>query len=424
MLTAGSCLGAGTYIKKAVSSETLTSKVSHNKSIDKLSVQDFGAVGDGIQDDTLAIQSCIDAIIDNGGGTVYFPKGNYLISRSGSDVIYEREVQHCLKVEGNNVHLQLDEEATLKIADKQAKDEKITAIRIGDKTGQLGSNFLLSGAGKIDADWRKQSSNAIEKFHAQILHSSAIIVFGKLQNITIQDLTISGSQGNGIFIASPDTDINSRMKNVTVQDVIITDCAEGIVWLDADDVTIKGCEIDVFLQDGIEPARFCTNYKIIDNIIKSVGPKNHAIDLYGGDNGLVENNVIYNSGMNIGVGLRIENETQNVVVRNNILNNSSIFIDPAGKVNKNITLENNTFNNPFPDHPSIRLYRLEEHAEILNVIIKNNQIKESDGSSIYISNWCENVSIENNLIEGCNTSFNECIKIKSENVRLLNNSIR
>ena len=45
-----------------------------------INVQDFGAVGDGIQDDTAAIQAAIDAVQSQGGGTVYLPQGDYLIS--------------------------------------------------------------------------------------------------------------------------------------------------------------------------------------------------------------------------------------------------------------------------------------------------------------------------------------------------------
>lgn len=41
---------------------------------DVVSVKDFGAVGDGVADDTSAIQ----AAIDNGGGVVYFPDGTYI----------------------------------------------------------------------------------------------------------------------------------------------------------------------------------------------------------------------------------------------------------------------------------------------------------------------------------------------------------
>lgn len=43
-------------------------------------VTDYGAVGDGITDDTISINTAISAAIANGGGTIYFPMGKYLVS--------------------------------------------------------------------------------------------------------------------------------------------------------------------------------------------------------------------------------------------------------------------------------------------------------------------------------------------------------
>lgn len=48
-------------------------------SLDWFNVQDYGAVGDGITDDTSAIQSTINACSSAGGGTVYFPAGIYIV---------------------------------------------------------------------------------------------------------------------------------------------------------------------------------------------------------------------------------------------------------------------------------------------------------------------------------------------------------
>src|SRR5699024_3341180 len=42
---------------------------------------DFGIVGDGVTDDTLAIQSALDYAKDN-GGELFLPEGTYLISSS------------------------------------------------------------------------------------------------------------------------------------------------------------------------------------------------------------------------------------------------------------------------------------------------------------------------------------------------------
>lgn len=44
-----------------------------------VNVKDFGAVGDGVHDDTVAIQAAISSL-ENSGGTVFFPLGTYIVS--------------------------------------------------------------------------------------------------------------------------------------------------------------------------------------------------------------------------------------------------------------------------------------------------------------------------------------------------------
>jgi hypothetical protein len=56
------------------------SRTVHQKLQEWLSVKDFGAVGDGVANDTAAIQATIDAAYAMGGNTVYFPSGTYLSS--------------------------------------------------------------------------------------------------------------------------------------------------------------------------------------------------------------------------------------------------------------------------------------------------------------------------------------------------------
>jgi len=49
-----------------------------------VSVKDFGAVGDGVVDDTVSIQAAIDALSPL-GGTLWFPKGSYIVSDANAD---------------------------------------------------------------------------------------------------------------------------------------------------------------------------------------------------------------------------------------------------------------------------------------------------------------------------------------------------
>jgi len=55
-------------------------------------VEEYGAVHDGVTDDTEAIQDTINDCADNGGGTVYFPNGVYLIAGAlKNDVVFGAE---------------------------------------------------------------------------------------------------------------------------------------------------------------------------------------------------------------------------------------------------------------------------------------------------------------------------------------------
>ncbi len=71
-----------------------------------VNVKDFGAKGDGSNDDTSAIQAAVDSLYENnfGGGTVFFPPGQYLIKgATGSGDTYEgRVMKNGIFLRGEN----------------------------------------------------------------------------------------------------------------------------------------------------------------------------------------------------------------------------------------------------------------------------------------------------------------------------------
>lgn len=72
---------------------------------ESVSVKDFGAVGDGVTDDTAAIQAAVDSI-KNVGGVIYVPSGTYLcnVTIDGSQTVdmYGDGVSSILKSNVNN----------------------------------------------------------------------------------------------------------------------------------------------------------------------------------------------------------------------------------------------------------------------------------------------------------------------------------
>jgi len=65
------------YFLLNTSLHTIVAQSSLNSQ--SFNVKDFGAVGNGTVDDAVAIQKTLNAANSAGGGTVYFPTGNYLI---------------------------------------------------------------------------------------------------------------------------------------------------------------------------------------------------------------------------------------------------------------------------------------------------------------------------------------------------------
>lgn len=108
------------------------------KQQERVSVKDFGAVGDGSTDDTVAIQAAIDSVEAQGGGTVHFPEGTYIVSDT-------------LTIDNNGVFLLGDAHPVVEQLYQTTVEPKGSVIKLADGAFNTSSKpiveFIYQGTG-------------------------------------------------------------------------------------------------------------------------------------------------------------------------------------------------------------------------------------------------------------------------------------
>jgi hypothetical protein len=149
---------------------------------DTLSVKDFGAVGNGVADDTAAIQATIDALPTT-GGEVYFPRGTYLIGAS-------------LATTKNNVRLRGEGSSYLNTAASEiVTSSSIICLDLGSATATNHSGSQLENLG-----FRDLSGTALGAIRVRRMNHV------RLANVSVNSFTIGYAvqlDGTGDAIVLP-----------------------------------------------------------------------------------------------------------------------------------------------------------------------------------------------------------------------------
>ena len=213
-----------------------------------LNIQEYGATGDKKQKVTAIIQRTIDLVHQQGGGTVYFPPGDYL---SGTVVLKD------------NVNIYLESGATL-LASRDAEDYQ-TAFKIikqnPNNNPNIAStpvllyandaeNITLSGGGKIhgQAERKYVDYDAVDTFiekeialarksgvemkrYVKIPPITYLFFFENCNQIKIQDLQFVESQAWTIHF--------KWSKNIFIDNVYVQSSLNAGV--NSDGIDIDGC---------------------------------------------------------------------------------------------------------------------------------------------------------------------------------------
>ena len=177
------------------SNEVRESNTALEKGIEvsALSVKDYGAVGDGVNDDRQAIQDTIDAAAKGlGGGKVYFPEGTYLVK----EIVFLR----------SHTHIEVHEKATILNGINIKNHPSIVFMTglftdDGDQVEWEPTEDISYSGGTIDMNGALNEERTKAK-NLPLINSSGAFAIGNSKNVTISNVTFKDSyQGHAIQIA-------------------------------------------------------------------------------------------------------------------------------------------------------------------------------------------------------------------------------
>lgn len=175
-----------------------------------LQVKDYSAKGDGVTDDTTAIQNAIDDTYAKGGGTVFIPDGTYLVNP---------DVSINMK---NNTRLNLSDNAALQATATSSTTNAVVKIKNITDVEVVG--------GKIIGDRVTHTGTKGEWGMGIELDDSS--------NISISNISISNCWGDGIYAGSnSESGYNS---NVIIENFKIDNCRRNGISI----ISVKGLTIN------------------------------------------------------------------------------------------------------------------------------------------------------------------------------------
>lgn len=232
--------GGGRYVN--IGDENSAAWKLVDESTESLDVTTYGAAGDGVTDDTAAIQATIDAVEANGGGQVFLPVGTYLISDT-------------LTIDTSNVAL-IGEVAGATVIKAADGAEDIAMLIVGDGTNTCAhvriADILFTSVNQKTSNQaikvQKGFKIWLERIRVENQYNS-IYIFNTTQ-VYFRDSDIRNTINHGLIVeAELGSGYDYYINNVVMDnpDISGSVTGNGIEWLGGENFVVQNCDVINFV---------------------------------------------------------------------------------------------------------------------------------------------------------------------------------
>jgi len=367
----------------------------------KYNILNFGAIGDGVSDDSQSIQKAIDICAENGGGIVIINSG--LTYLSGP---FDLKSNITLAIQpGTTLRANPDEGVYIKSAFRENKGEG--TIWIGGEDIQ---NVAITGGGTIDGNgpafMGKEMQEAFELKPFDVVDPRPhLMTLVGARNIRINNITFKDAAYWGLhFVGCIDVLVN----NVHIYNHLKIRNGDGIDLDHCKNVNISDCHIEsgddcICFKNRREYAEYgaCKNITVTGCTLVSTSCaiKFGSENMDAIENVVISNCVIKDSNRGIGIQNRDEGSVSNVLI-SNIIMECRLFSDVWwGKAEPiyitsfpRATEENKDGGFRLPDGAT-----LGEVGKVRDITISNVQCKSENGIFIAASHISkvQNIKLRN-----------------------------
>lgn len=198
--------------------------------LEVINVKNYGAKGDGVTDDTIAINNAINSI-NNNTSTVWFPKGTYMIKGENTYKPGEGVWSVSGIILKDNIELLLDNDATLQCITNTSQS---SCVIQGTNVNNV---YIHGGTIKGDKETHTITSGTTDEWGHGILLLNC-------SNIRIENTKIQSTMGDGIYIGvtKGTTTEEENGKNIYINNVLMKNISRnGIAACSAYNVNIDSC---------------------------------------------------------------------------------------------------------------------------------------------------------------------------------------